>query len=216
MRNTRLYLNVPYPEKDDAKALGAKWDHEIKKWYVTYKKDYHLFERWFFNSNTNLIISNHLYIAVANRECFKCKKQTPVISFASDTIVEIQRDEDIRTEIWDGAIHFVFDVEDITENLKGLKEYLKTKYNFYYGYSNFTNSYYYGNHCSHCDVLQGNFYLHGGGNSPFSIHDIEDAKNINLLKFKLDYDLELNASFSWCSTDELLEHYSNISDLIIN
>ena len=34
-----LILNVPYREKDDAKALGAKWDPNIKKWYVRNKKD---------------------------------------------------------------------------------------------------------------------------------------------------------------------------------
>jgi ribonuclease HI len=30
----RVYLNVPYSEKDKAKAKGAKWDAEKKKWYI--------------------------------------------------------------------------------------------------------------------------------------------------------------------------------------
>lgn len=30
----RIYLNVSYSEKDNAKALGAKWDSDIKKWYT--------------------------------------------------------------------------------------------------------------------------------------------------------------------------------------
>ena len=30
----RLYLNVPYGEKDSAKSLGAKWDAEVRKWYT--------------------------------------------------------------------------------------------------------------------------------------------------------------------------------------
>jgi len=30
----RTYLAVPYDEKDDAKALGAKWDRAEKSWYV--------------------------------------------------------------------------------------------------------------------------------------------------------------------------------------
>lgn len=29
----RIYLNVSYQEKDDAKKLGAKWDRSKKKWY---------------------------------------------------------------------------------------------------------------------------------------------------------------------------------------
>lgn len=31
---TRQYLDVPYPERKEAKALGAKWDKEAKSWYV--------------------------------------------------------------------------------------------------------------------------------------------------------------------------------------
>jgi ribonuclease HI len=30
----RIYLNVKYEEKDQAKALGARWDMEAKKWYI--------------------------------------------------------------------------------------------------------------------------------------------------------------------------------------
>lgn len=29
-----VYINVPYEEKDEAKALGARWDSEKKKWYI--------------------------------------------------------------------------------------------------------------------------------------------------------------------------------------
>ena len=30
----RIYLNVPYEEKEQAKKLGAKWDQGVKEWYV--------------------------------------------------------------------------------------------------------------------------------------------------------------------------------------
>lgn len=30
----KLYLNVPYREKEDAKKIGAKWDRDVKKWYL--------------------------------------------------------------------------------------------------------------------------------------------------------------------------------------
>ena len=35
-----LILNVPYKEKDEAKALGAKWNPQLKKWYVEKRMDY--------------------------------------------------------------------------------------------------------------------------------------------------------------------------------
>lgn len=33
------YLNCPYNQKDEAKALGAKWDWENKRWYVSGKDE---------------------------------------------------------------------------------------------------------------------------------------------------------------------------------
>ncbi len=29
-----IFLNCPFNEKDECKALGGKWDSERKKWYV--------------------------------------------------------------------------------------------------------------------------------------------------------------------------------------
>lgn len=41
-----FFLTVPYGEKDEAKALGAKWHVASKKWYVAADKDRELFKRW--------------------------------------------------------------------------------------------------------------------------------------------------------------------------
>jgi hypothetical protein len=42
----RLYLNVPYAEKDAAKQLGARWDAEQKKWFAPSGIESVAFERW--------------------------------------------------------------------------------------------------------------------------------------------------------------------------
>lgn len=46
MSNSKTYLNVPYAEKDEAKALGAKWDAANKKWYVPATVKLMLFSKW--------------------------------------------------------------------------------------------------------------------------------------------------------------------------
>lgn len=46
MSDLRTYLNVPYAQKDAAKALGARWDASVKKWYVPSGKDLALFSQW--------------------------------------------------------------------------------------------------------------------------------------------------------------------------
>lgn len=38
-QSSATYLNVPYAEKDGAKALGAKWDKFKKKWYLPAGKE---------------------------------------------------------------------------------------------------------------------------------------------------------------------------------
>lgn len=42
----RQYLNVPYAEKDEVKALGAKWDRAEQAWYVPRKMDVAPFQKW--------------------------------------------------------------------------------------------------------------------------------------------------------------------------
>lgn len=48
----RLYLAVPYAEKNEAKALGAKWDKDVKEWYVPAQVDQSVFSRWFKDTRT--------------------------------------------------------------------------------------------------------------------------------------------------------------------
>ena len=43
---SRVYLNVPYAEKDMAKGLGARWDSSRRKWYVADGTDLNPFQKW--------------------------------------------------------------------------------------------------------------------------------------------------------------------------
>lgn len=46
MSNLKLYMNVPFAQKDQAKALGARWDPGLKKWYIPNGLDSAPFEKW--------------------------------------------------------------------------------------------------------------------------------------------------------------------------
>lgn len=41
-----LFLDVPYAEKDDAKALGARWNPTRRRWYVPDGVATEAFEKW--------------------------------------------------------------------------------------------------------------------------------------------------------------------------
>lgn len=42
----KVYLNVPFEEKDEAKKMGARWDNDKKKWYVLSTADLENFKKW--------------------------------------------------------------------------------------------------------------------------------------------------------------------------
>jgi len=42
----KQYIAVPFKEKDEAKALGAKWDRQHESWYVPHGIDGTLFSKW--------------------------------------------------------------------------------------------------------------------------------------------------------------------------
>lgn len=42
----KLYLNCPYPERESAKALGARWDGNAKLWYTFCSEPLIPFQRW--------------------------------------------------------------------------------------------------------------------------------------------------------------------------
>ncbi len=52
MAESKTYLNVPFAQKDEAKALGARWDAVQKKWFIPADKNITLFARWQTESGT--------------------------------------------------------------------------------------------------------------------------------------------------------------------
>ena len=42
----RIWLNVPYADKDQAKSLGCRWDPERKRWYAKLCTEPSLIHRW--------------------------------------------------------------------------------------------------------------------------------------------------------------------------
>ena len=42
----RIYLNCPFDEKEECKALGGRWDGDVKKWYVPQGVDTAPFAKW--------------------------------------------------------------------------------------------------------------------------------------------------------------------------
>ena len=54
----RLYIDVPFKEKDIAKSLGARWDRQQKSWYVPSGFDTSPFIQWFPSGEASPIAVN--------------------------------------------------------------------------------------------------------------------------------------------------------------
>ena len=44
-----IILEVPFKEKEEVKMLGARWDPQIRKWYVPADQNARPFARWIAN-----------------------------------------------------------------------------------------------------------------------------------------------------------------------
>lgn len=42
----KVFINVPFEEKNQVKELGARWDNDIKSWYIPESLDKELFKKW--------------------------------------------------------------------------------------------------------------------------------------------------------------------------
>ncbi|HMO17983.1 MAG TPA: DUF5710 domain-containing protein [Oligoflexia bacterium] len=51
MRRVKVYLEVPFTEKNEAKSLGAWWDPGVRKWFVPEGVDISGFEKWIQGEN---------------------------------------------------------------------------------------------------------------------------------------------------------------------
>lgn len=105
--NGKVYMDVPYGEKEIVKSLGARWDPKIKKWYYEGPvDDYISFAKWISCGREKTIIAyEYIHIIEGLQTCFKCKKPTRVVGFGigehislfeyDDNLYEIEIVEDL-------------------------------------------------------------------------------------------------------------------------
>ena len=80
-RVKRVYLNVPYREKEQAKQLGASWDRQCKQWYIPSGHNVDTFAAWLPNprqsqprTNVGIQDSTRVYLTVPYGERREAKQ----------------------------------------------------------------------------------------------------------------------------------------------
>lgn len=223
-----LFLEVDYDIKDKVKRLGARWNPEIKKWYVEKKEDYKRFAQYILkNFEDAIVVKDYIYLVISKQQCWKCKKETEVIALCIPQRIEFRnlplyRWEDEEFDIESEEYNYKkfefsedkFDIEDtfsyeiislgnISEKILDL---IKERYNYKLKYSHTTKRKEYANCCQHCDSLQGNYFLFDEVDSPFNIMNREMAKKLTFIKFNLKNDFIL---YGYSPTITLISNYSD-------
>ncbi|MCM1494706.1 MAG: DUF5710 domain-containing protein [Bacteroides sp.] len=191
-----LLLNVPYAEKDEAKALGARWNPDLKKWYAPSPYKYPNFYKWMDlpRDEVRIILIDHLYVVEGHRTCYKCGKTTKVMCFGVEDFYEVLNPEEYGDDI--ELFHYCTKTIHLIPDLptscipSDLWKYMDDTFHFHEGYSKQGGTYR-ANHCHSCGAIQGEFYLFAEPDSPFFITSPYDASQLILYKFHLKNDLIL-------------------------
>lgn len=237
-----LFLNVDYNDKDEVKKIGARWNPELKKWYVFSRKDYNKFGYWIGEKESAIsyVIFDYFYLVKSVRQCFKCKKYIPVVAFAFDSYCvlydeeyesawnywENNGDEDMPEPILQANPYKSFYgkvredlciVSEMQPVTQFMSNELKDKFNYYYGFSKTTQSKEYSNHCINCGMLQGNFYLFDElFGSPFNIGDTDIMKNVEFVKYKLPCDIVVKIGQGFHFSKNVTGFIGDLSDVIVD
>ena len=78
----KLYLDVPFPDKEQVKALGARWDRDARSWYMPNHLDVESFTHWL-----ALLPADDdplLCIAGLPQCCWKCGEDTTAVIACED------------------------------------------------------------------------------------------------------------------------------------
>lgn len=211
-----LFLNVPYGDKDEAKRLGARWNPELKRWYVQKREDYPKFSKWILNQGF-IVVCDALYVLEGRQKCFKCGKETRVIGFALENFFEFEGDpydgEPVECIYWDDVIRIAGPIDPIPGPIL---KYLQSKYNYKNRFSLTTGESHSNNCCDNCDVLQGDFYLFHEVDSPFFIDSEEKVRDLKIYKINLKYDIIISANVSYSSTDKMVKQYGRYKVLNVD
>ena len=142
----KIYLNCTNKDKEKCKALGGKWDKDVRKWYIAEDIDKSLFSKWIIEEECNDNDDNIIYlddeveqlknnvidvydhvsniykmIADNEEELISTASEKPAMQQYLEAVEKLKEDQEYSEEEWNN--YFKFDVESmafisLSENVK--------------------------------------------------------------------------------------------------
>ena len=154
----RIDLQVPFPQKDEAKNLGARWDVKLKRWYVPDGVDPTAFAQWISKPRSPHIRAPSWCLVASTRECWRCGATSSVFEIRLPPGYEaLYVADDPADDCWVVGENWtrLSYVVDLPENVAAQLYQRAPRYRV--DFSQFTQSFYRMNHCEHCDAKLGDF-----------------------------------------------------------
>ena len=189
----RTELDVPFSHKEEAKALGAKWDRTKKIWYVPSGVNPEPFAEWLPGVDRSDPSAPYIYLVLGKRECWKCHKETSVAAFG----IPYRTDDDKGIAIAHApneAGHITID----TANANALaivpalgcvpgeiRDYLSKRCGYKPVGARASKAPSLGNTCTSCNALQGSRYLFEEPSSPFALTAINKLPALEFVRVEV-------------------------------
>lgn len=198
---------MPFSEKDSAKTKGALWDAIQKTWFIPDHKPINDFKQWIDTDNIEIIIKAPFYLALNDKNCWRCDSITKVISLYSDHFYFLDNEnEETDNEFFYRAEYKSF-FSNITFLDKDIQKFLNQNFPFFkLGFSKTIGEKYWASHCNKCNALQGDFFNHSEPGGAFFPVTMEDYEKLSLIKLPFQFDIGIKGSSSYISNqDEIYE-----------
>jgi hypothetical protein len=177
----RVDLSVPFLEKNAARRLGARWDHEARVWFVPENSDPSPFARWLPKRGQTNIRAPSYWIAQSVRECWRCQGLSDVHGFALPTGYQtLWVGERPWEQVWESAEEPTF-VCYLEYLLPAAAERIRQRSSHYrFGLRRRTQSFYWVNFCQHCGAKLGDYETFCEPGQAFSPLTRADAARVAL------------------------------------
>ena len=194
-----LYINVPFSDKDEAKALGAKWNTNAKKWFITNKCDYYKFAKWFpEHFDEYYIICDYIYLVEKERKCPYCKFPNSEVKVAIPHYYYFyeEPDEYGNTFEYSHEEPRIVSLKTVKQLICGdLRSFMKKRYLITVENDRL---------CQYC--LNCHRKLTISPSYSFAIYSIDEVSDYTLLKYKIIEDVIVEY-LEWCSSDVYIVKY---------
>lgn len=202
-------LEVPYQEKELAKALGARWDARRKVWYVINLDDLTPFAKWLPQPARLNHRADSYVLLESRRDCWKCERPTRVFGFAipsgHEQLEKSQPDlESPGDDDYDACLEGLDAMHWVAQDAPAVLSYLihicdaalsrmhSLTMRYRKDLSGVTGTRYFMNHCEHCDAKLGDFETIEEFDAP--LRPIGTESTSRLVRYPMNEPLEAESS----------------------